>query len=123
MAWFSSNNTNKDSINWIEISSIQELKNSIELSKDKTIVIFKHSTRCAISSMAKSKFERKWNYKTDEITPYYLDLIANRDVSNEIENLLGVQHQSPQLIVIKNKQAVLNLSHNAINAEILREYV
>ncbi len=123
MAWFSTKKTNNEFINWIELLDIKSLKECIEQSDSKTVIIFKHSTRCSISSMAKSKLERNWNYKADEITPYYLDLIANRAISNEIEKLLGVRHQSPQLIVLKNKRVVLHLSHNAINAKILKEYI
>lgn len=52
---------------------------------------------------------------TNKLTPYYLDLIANRDVSNKIEEVLHVEHQSPQLILIKNGKSIYDTSHMGIN--------
>lgn len=100
-------------IEWNHLTDINQLNEVAELSKDKTVLLFKHSTRCSISSMALSRLEREWD-KT-EVVPYYLDLIAHRDISNEIANKFDVFHQSPQAIVLKNGKAVYDASHSGIN--------
>ena len=81
-----------------------------------TAVIFKHSTRCSVSMMAKRHFERGFGYDEEKITPFYLDLLNYRDLSNKIAQAFDVQHQSPQILVIKNGKCVYHASHSEIDA-------
>ncbi len=105
-------------MNWKEIKSIEQLEEIIAASKDKTQVIFKHSTRCFISKMVKRKFEHDWN---SDDTPYLLDLINHRDVSNSIAEKLNLEHQSPQVIVISKGKVIHHNSHSEINAKTIGE--
>lgn len=85
-------------------------------SEKKPVLIFKHSTRCSISSMAIDRLARYW--KKEEINshdPYYLDLIAFRDISNQIEAMFKVPHQSPQVLIIKDGICVYDNSHMGID--------
>jgi bacillithiol system protein YtxJ len=107
---------NENKINWNELTDLGQLNEIIDLSNEKPVAIFKHSTRCSVSRMALKQFENEFN-SSDKVTPYFLDLIAHRDISNEIANRFGVTHQSPQLILIKEGKAVYNVSHSDIDAE------
>lgn len=113
---FNNNDNDSPSI-WKTLTSIEELNEIIQNSHQKPAAIFKHSTRCSISSMAKDRLERNWKTDLDTIDLFYLDLIQFRPVSNKIEALLGIQHESPQVIVIKAGQPVFNASHSDITAE------
>lgn len=108
--------SNENKINWNELTDLGQLNEIIEISNEKPVAIFKHSTRCSVSRMALKQFENEFN-SSDKVTPYFLDLIAHRDISNEIANRFGVTHQSPQLILIKEGKAVYNVSHSDIDAE------
>ncbi|MGZ9736644.1 bacillithiol system redox-active protein YtxJ [Flavobacterium sp. GNP002] len=108
--------SNENKINWNELIDLGQLNDIIEISNQKPVAIFKHSTRCSVSRMALKQFENEFN-SSDKVTPYFLDLIAHRDISNEIANRFGVTHQSPQLILIKEGKAVYNVSHSDIDAE------
>jgi bacillithiol system protein YtxJ len=108
-------------MNWKELKDESELETIKKLSNNKPQVIFKHSTRCSISSMAKNRLER--SVVTDEIDFNYLDLIAHRDISNKIANDFNVQHASPQILIIKNGECVYDESHNAINMNEILEAV
>ena len=66
--------------------------------------------------MAISGFESRWEGTDEEMTLYFLDLLRYRELSNEIERITGVTHQSPQAIVIKNKEVVYAASHSGIDA-------
>lgn len=101
---------------WIELKSVQQLHDIYNTPSDKLKVFFKHSTRCSISSMALRNFQAEWNLNNDCAELYLLDLISFRDVSNEIAELTGVQHQSPQAIVLKDKQVKYHESHSHIDA-------
>jgi bacillithiol system protein YtxJ len=59
----------------------------------------------------------------EEITPYFLDLLNHRDISNEIASKFEVVHQSPQLLLIKNGKSIYNTSHENIDAIVLREKI
>jgi len=103
---------------WKNLETIEQLDQIIKDSNDKEIAIFKHSTRCGISRMVKRGFESELNAKPEiSADVYYLDLIQFRNVSNQIAERLKVVHQSPQLIVIKNGQAIHDASHHSINAD------
>ena len=108
--------SNDNKINWNELTDLGQLNEIIAISNEKPVAIFKHSTRCSVSRMALKQFENEFN-SSDKVTPYFLDLIAHRDISNEIANRFGVTHQSPQLILIKEGKAVYNVSHSDIDAE------
>ena len=102
---------NKTFLQWIPLTSIEQLKKIKEQSITETIFIFKHSTRCSISSMVKKQFEKLFAEEHKNIKVYYLDLLNYRNVSDQIPVIFKVEHQSPQLLVIKNQVAVYNASH------------
>lgn len=108
-------------MNWTNLSSLEDLENALKQSAQQPIAIFKHSTRCSISSTAKNRLERGWKFREEQITPYFLDLIAHRNISNSIAEQLGVTHQSPQLIVVKDGKAVYDASHMTIYIEDISE--
>ena len=120
------NSENKDSpksnVNWTELTDVLQLQEIEAISNEKPVVIFKHSTRCSISRMALKQFEREFELN-DTVDAYFLDLIAHRDISNEIAQKFNVYHESPQLILIKNGKAVYDVSHSDIDAEALKSKV
>ena len=101
--------TPKPKINWIPLTDMNQLDAIVENSNINYQAIFKHSTRCGISSGVLRQFERQENI--EEIDFYYLDLLTYRSISNEIANRFRVTHQSPQLIVLKDGQVVAQASH------------
>ena len=112
---------NKNNFNWIPLKETSQLKEIIELSKEKIVVIFKHSTRCGISSGVLSKFEKATDASIETVAFYYLDLIQYRNLSNEIAKTFNVHHQSPQAIVIKNGEVIKHASHYDIISNLLIE--
>ncbi|MFT5251827.1 MAG: bacillithiol system protein YtxJ [Flavobacteriales bacterium] len=117
----SSENQNKSNskMDWEPLNDIAQLDEIVALSNEKPVAVFKHSTRCSISRMALKQFENEFDFP-EKVTPYFLDLIAFREISNDIASRFGVQHQSPQLILIKKGKAVYNVSHSDIDAGALQ---
>ncbi len=116
-----SENTNSK-VNWRPLTDMGQLNEIINESTEKPVIIFKHSTRCGISRMTLKQFENEYDLN-DLVTPYFLDLLQNRDISNEIANRFGIEHQSPQLILIKNGEPIYNASHGDIYADDLKRYI
>ena len=102
-------------MNWIPLSSSEEMEQLILLSQKKPQVIFKHSTRCSISSVAKSRLEK--SKIQNEVSFYYLDLLTYRSLSNTIAARFSIEHESPQILVIKEGTCVYEESHMGITME------
>lgn len=97
-------------------AQLEEIKNR---SFEKTQVIFKHSTRCSISSVAKSRLEKA--KVPENVDFYYLDLISYRSISNEVAEKFSVFHESPQVLVIRNGECVYDESHMSISMNEIAE--
>jgi bacillithiol system protein YtxJ len=102
-------------MNWTSLDTAAQL-DSIKQNQGYS-VIFKHSTRCSISMMAKRRFELDWDRLPTEIPLYFLDLIQHRDISAKIANDFSVYHESPQLLLIKNGECILDQSHGEISVD------
>lgn len=109
-------------INWEKLDSIEQLNKIDSLSRAQPVVLFKHSTRCSISGASLNRLERKWdNEKAGSIAPYFLDLIAHRDISGEVAKRYNVTHESPQVLLIKDGECVYHNSHFGISFDELVE--
>ena len=108
---------------WNKITNISQLEDINTASESEKIMIFKHSTRCSISSSALNRLERNWNNENDsvKVKPYYLDLIAHRDISNGIAQKWNIEHESPQVLVIENGKCTYHNSHMGIDYNELME--
>lgn len=100
---------------WNTLKQLEQLETIWQLSNKKVVAIFKHSTRCGTSLHAFEKLARNWNFDAAQAELFYLDLLANREISNDIAIKSNVQHQSPQLIVLKEGKVVYYASHLAID--------
>lgn len=107
-------------MNWKTINSIKDIDIIIERSHLVPCLILKHSTSCPISAMAKHRLEGSWDIAPDAVEPYYLDLLRHRDISNYIASAFGVQHESPQVLLIKGGICTFDASHLDIRTADLR---
>jgi bacillithiol system protein YtxJ len=110
-------------IPWIPLNSVAQLKEIREASSGRPQMIFKHSTSCGISRMVLNMFKSSYSLENGQMDVYFLDLLANRDVSNAVASEFGVMHQSPQLLIIKNGVVVIHDSHSAISDIKLEQYI
>lgn len=112
----------KKIIPWNRLTSVDQL---IEIEKEsfhQPIAIFKHSTGCGVSRMVLRQFENNFNEENKIVKLYFLDLLAYREVSNEIAIQFQVLHQSPQLIIKKNGNTIHHSSHHNIDAGLLEQF-
>jgi bacillithiol system protein YtxJ len=106
-------------MNWKTLTTPEQVAGIKDDSFNQPQVIFKHSTRCSISSMAKSRLER--NEQPENVDFHYLDLIAYRNISDKIAADFDVYHESPQILLIKNGECVYTESHMGISMDELEE--
>lgn len=102
-------------MNWIPLdqeNQISEIKANTGYS-----VIFKHSTRCSISMMAKKRVDMDLSDLPEGVKSYFLDLINHRNLSSQVAEVFQIHHESPQLLLIKDGECVLHQSHGDISLE------
>lgn len=112
----------KSFLTWLPLNCLKQLEEIKLQSKTAPILIFKHSTRCGISSMVIKQFEKLFTEEHQNLKVYYLDLLSYRDISDEVGYTFQVMHQSPQLLIIKNAVSVFNASHYDITLTNLAQF-
>lgn len=101
-------------MNWTPLTELAHLDAIDAASKGRPVLIFKHSTRCSISSTALHRLERNWRPEDAAHAVWYLDLLRYRPISDAIAERYGVRHESPQVLVIREGRCVYDASHTAI---------
>lgn len=107
---------------WKELVSESQLSEIMERSEGHAQIIFKHSTRCSISKTVWNRMER-FNTFPEDADYYYLDLIAYRDISNKVSDILDVAHESPQVLIIKEHKVVYHADHFEITVDEMIEHI
>ena len=97
-------------INWLPIKNLTQVAELEKISHKTPIGIFKHSTRCSISTTVLKRFEQNFPKET-ELTMFYIDLLNYREVSSEVGYKFQVMHQSPQLILVNQGKVIAHASH------------
>jgi bacillithiol system protein YtxJ len=100
-------------MHWIHLTDEEQLKQIISKSQMKPQVIFKHSTRCSISAVALQRMQT--TAQPSDIDFYFLDLLANRHLSNKVAETFKVHHESPQVLLIRDGECVYEESHLGIS--------
>ncbi|HUQ30980.1 MAG TPA: bacillithiol system redox-active protein YtxJ [Pyrinomonadaceae bacterium] len=100
-----------------QITDTNALEQLLTRSHDAPVVLFKHSTTCPISAAAYKQMSKVGN----EVSLVVVQ--RARDVSSEIASRTGIQHESPQAIVLRNGEAVWAASHFDITAGAVEEAV
>jgi len=93
---------------WHPLETEAHLQEAILLSNNGPVILFKHSTRCSISAGAWRRMEE---IDTKVYTIFWVDVIADRPVSNAIAQRFGIRHESPQAILIQDGEVVWARSH------------
>jgi bacillithiol system protein YtxJ len=105
------------------ITTISEVERIKQNSNEKPQIIFKHSTRCSLSAIAKKRVEEAFEKLSPYCSLHIVDILKHRPVSDFIANVFDAPHQSPQLLILKNEECVLEQSHLAINPQEVLEFL
>lgn len=111
-----------EKLEWFQLATVEDLNAAIEYSQHQPVLFFKHSTRCSISSSALDRLQRNWKGLEVNVKAFYLDLLSHRDISADIASKLQVEHQSPQMIIVKDGKAIFNASHMDISFDDVKQY-
>ena len=107
-------------MNWISLTTEQEIEN-IKASNE-LAVIYKHSTRCMVSIMAlkKLKSESTGGYA---IPFYMIDVVKDRAISRLVADIFSIDHESPQILLVKNGECLYDASHESVSLKPMLGYL
>jgi len=107
-------------LEWHALTTSAELQALTRKSHDTPAVILKHSTRCGASAVVKRRLEEDWDIEAGAAHAHLLDLIGHRDVSDEVAETFGVQHESPQVLIIKDGRSIFDASHGDVSVAAIK---
>lgn len=123
LSFFKANSTDKNQggalmeTDWERMVDTEGIDKIIQRSGLKPQFIFKHSTRCPVSSQAYMEVSSVTEEILDDVDINYVDVISERNVSQEIARRFDIEHESPQILLIENNNVVWSASHFDIEAE------
>jgi bacillithiol system protein YtxJ len=101
----------------IELKSITELDEAFSRSSTRPVLIFKHSRICPASANALDEFRDALGRL--DFDHGLIVVQSSREISAEVASRTGVQHQSPQALLLHEGQVVWHASHSEITAAVL----
>lgn len=108
-------------MNWIPLVTSEQLEMIKERSKTIPCLIYKHSTTCDLSALSRMRLEEDWDFKEEELECYFLDLLSYKKLSQLVAEYFFVEHESPQVILIRDGFCTYDADHLDISVEELRE--
>ena len=98
---------------------IAALDAAIAESRHRPVVLFKHSARCGISCEALDELQTHLSEARAEASYNLITVQSHRHISDEASARLGIRHETPQAIVLRDGRQVWNASHFRITADAL----
>lgn len=94
-----------------------DLEAMLARSEEETVVLYKHSATCPVSARAQEQVVPLKH----EMPVYSVVVQYAREVSEAAAKALDVTHHTPQVIVVRNREAQKHFSHEGIATEVVRE--
>lgn len=89
-----------------------ELDALLEASRNAPVLLFKHSNTCSVSSRAHDQVDRLLAASPqDRFEAAMIVVQTARRLSDLVEERLGIRHESPQVIVLRDAAPVWHASH------------
>jgi bacillithiol system protein YtxJ len=105
--------------NLTNLQRIDELEQLIEHSQSQPVLLFKHSYTCGISAEALDELVTHLSEDNAAVRYAMVTVQTHRDVSNAVSSRLGVRHETPQALLVRNGRVVWSASHFRVNADSL----
>ncbi|MBO6576225.1 MAG: bacillithiol system redox-active protein YtxJ [Rhodothermales bacterium] len=101
------------------IDSDHSLDQAFRQSETQPVLLFKHSAYCGVSFFARREIEEV--AEAGDVSVFEVVVQRARPVSNRIARDLGIRHESPQVILVRDHAAIWDASHGRVLAESIRE--
>jgi bacillithiol system protein YtxJ len=99
-----------------DCNSDEDYRQLVEASKERPVFLYKHSTVCPLS---KTAWERFSEFSEQEQGPEFWRILVreHKDLARQIAKETEIPHESPQVILFQDGQAIWKASSRGINAD------
>ncbi len=104
-------------IHWNKLSGIDQFDEVLEKSRERPVLVYKHRPTSPESISIKKRLEEEWSIPDDQLDLYLLDESKYGEVSKEITDSSGVEHESPQVLLYADGVTMYDESHDMINVK------
>jgi len=109
-----------------QLQHIEQLDRLLSESHTRPLLLFKHSFSCGVSAEA---LDELIDHLNEEIVaagvpdPHYaiVTVQTHRDVSNAVSSRLGVRHETPQALLIRDGRVIWSASHFRVTADAMKQ--
>jgi bacillithiol system protein YtxJ len=112
--------------NLTTVQGVDELDALLAQSEQQPLLLFKHSYTCGVSAEALDELIEHLKGTTEESTDVRYAMVTvqtHREVSNAVSTRLGVRHETPQALLVRDGRVVWSASHFRVNADALTRAV
>ena len=100
---------------FVEIEDVESLERFISEAGESPAIVFKHSNTCGISA-------RVYREMSQMDRPVGIIIVQQaREVSDEIARRFGVQHETPQALLVRGDKVLWSASHYGVKAQAIEE--
>jgi bacillithiol system protein YtxJ len=105
------------------LEALDQLDRVLALSAHQPVLLFKHSYACGVSAEALDELVAHLNER-DHATPVAMVTVqTHRQVSNEVTARLGIRHETPQALLVRNGKVVWSASHFRVTSRAVDEAI
>ena len=98
------------------LHDVQSLDAAIAESRERPVLLFKHSRFCGVSCEALDELQSHIDGAPADVAYKMITVQTHRSVSDAAAQLLGLRHQTPQAILLRDGKVIWNASHFSITA-------
>ena len=102
-------------LNWTPLLTQAQFEGALADSINTPHLIFKHSSRCTLSAIAKLHLEDNWSSLIATVSPLLLDVIAHPQLATTVAEACNAMHESPQILLLYRQNCILDASHQDID--------
>jgi bacillithiol system protein YtxJ len=106
---------------FVAVADAAALEEWFARSKDAPVILFKHSTTCPISARAHKQMSQLSRAAVGDVALVVVQ--TARPVSEEIARRTGIEHHSPQAIILRDGKPVWDASHFDITTDAVERAV
>lgn len=105
------------------LSDLEMLEAAIAESLERPVLLFKHSRTCGISCEALDELQTHLDRAGTQAAYKMITVQSHRHVSDTAATRLGIRHQTPQAILLRDGRPVWSASHFRVTAAELEKVV
>lgn len=98
------------------LHGIDELDHALAESRQRPVLLFKHSYSCGVSAEALDELIAHLGERQRDARYAIVTVQTHREVSNAIAKKLGIRHETPQALLVRDGEVVWSASHFRVNA-------